>query len=228
MMPTAHKDKWPINTTAVLSSIAVVVVLSIAGLGPSLADEPRSQILAAELLVARDDLIRLRDGKNLPPAHVRGLRERVSGALGVLPWLLRQAGDGEEAAQLRALHPQSIMLNAPRLNLIAQLDRLIMRHPLDLSPYPGSRPTPKQRREARAIHDAYCAGCHDDAGQGDEDISLPARDLYLMARAGPPEVFLARLFNGVKGDETLLFTNPLTPEQMGALWGHYREDSPNP
>ncbi len=163
------------------------------------------QILAAELLIVRDDIRRLETGDNLPPPHKRGLADRIDGALGLLPWLLRQAGDAV-SGPITARH----------------LDQLIARHPLDLSAYTGAV-SGKHRREAGAIHDTYCAGCHDDARHGDEDAPLPARDLFLMARESTPEVFLARLINGVKGDETLLFTNPLSADQLRALWQFYRE-----
>ena len=209
-----------INMTAVLSGIAVIVVFSIIGVRSSNAAEAHSSVLAAELLIVRDDLSRFMDGVNFPPAHMRGLQNRITGSLGILPWLLRQAGDAPGADQVRAFnltpHPHNIAL-------IKVLDQLIERHPLDLSPYAAEHLTPKLRREAFAIHDVYCAGCHDDAGQGDDDTELPARDLFLMARTSSPETFLARLINGVKGDETLLFTNPLSPNQVSSLWHHYRK-----
>ncbi|HEY9079378.1 hypothetical protein [Magnetovibrio sp.] len=199
--------------TAVLYGIAVVVVLALAGLQTARADTPPSQTLAAELLIVRGDLARLYMTNNLPPAHIDGLRDRIAGALGLLPWLLRQVGDDAGALRLRASSDSA---------LIDNLDLLIARHPLDLSPYELEHLTAQQRREAVAIHDTYCAGCHDDTGQGDPDTALPARDLFEMAKEAAPEVFLARLINGVKGDETLLFANPLTPAQIGALWHLYR------
>jgi hypothetical protein len=76
--------------------------------------------------------------------------------------------------------------------------------------------------EARAIHETYCAGCHDGAGNGAADTLLPARDLFQMARNEPPDLFLARLVNGVKGDASIRFVNPLTDAQIGALWRLYR------
>lgn len=204
--------KRPIAAVVVLFNIAAAVIFS----GHlALADQTEQPVLAAELLIVRDDIRRLETGDALPPAHRRGLKDRISGALGLLPWLLRQSGDNAGADALRGLDSTSAISQ--------QLDRLIARHRLDLSPYSADKVTAAQRREARAIHDAYCAGCHDDAGQGDEDASLPARDLYLMATESTPETFLARLINGVKGDATLLFTNPLTTDQLRALWSLYRQ-----
>jgi len=44
-----------------------------------------------------------------------------------------------------------------------------------------------------------------------------------MGRERASEGFLARIINGVEGDETLLFSNPLTAQQIAALWALYRE-----
>jgi len=209
-----------VYTVAVFFSIATVVVLSLGRTNPAVADTPHTHMLAAELRIVRDDLTRLNLPSNLPAAHIQGLHDRIKGGLGVLPWLLRQAGDETGAIQLRTFELNS----TPSHNvLIKKLDRLIARHPLDISFYAPEHLTPTLRREAFSIHDAYCAGCHDETGQGDEDTALPARDLYLMARTGPPGAFLARLINGVKGDKTLLFSNPLTSKQIAALWHHYQQ-----
>lgn len=200
------------TATAVLYGIAVVSVLCT----PAFAEDIQTDVLAAELLIARGDINRLDQAPSLPPAHVRGLTDRVTGSLGLLPWLLRQANDHNGATQLQA---------STTADLTKTLDQLIARHPLDASPYAADRLTPTQRREAILIHDTYCSGCHDDMGQGDEGAELPARDLAFMAREMPPETFLARLINGVKGDETLLFSNPLTHTQIGALWYYYQDQA---
>lgn len=204
------------NMIAMLVGIAVIFALTLFWMRPSNAAEQHPNVLAAELLIVRDDLSRLMSGTNLSPAHVRGLQNRITGSLGILPWLLRRAGDVSGADQVRVL---SLDLEERSV----QLDLLVKRYPLDLSPYASGRQTPRLRREAIAIHETYCASCHDDAGSGDRDTPLPARDLFLMARESAPEVLLARLINGVKGDETLLFTNPLSPKQIGALWRYYQE-----
>lgn len=202
------------SATAVLYGIAVVVVLSLTA-PPTLAEDSLPQDLAAELLIVRGDLIRLTEESDLSPAHIKGLQFRIQGSMGLVPWLLQQANDGTGADQL--LKAQS----SPRL-LINVLDQLIARHPLETWPYAPERQAATQWRDASAIHDAYCASCHDGMGNGDEDTMLPSRDLFLMAQENPPQAFLARLINGVKGDETMLFTNPLTPQQIGALWRHYK------
>ena len=37
-------------------------------------------------------------------------------------------------------------------------------------------------------------------------------------------MFVARLYNGIKGDETIGFVNPLTETQFLALWRYYSTD----
>lgn len=209
--------------TAVLIGTAVIVVFSTGFLNSTLAGQAQSDVLAAELRIVRADLVRLDEGDVDAPLHAQGLNMRIAGGLGVLPWLLRQSGDDVAAERLRGWNMQTLGDRAERARLVRQLDIAIMRHPLDLPRYSMDRLTSAQKREARAIHETYCAGCHDDAGQGDVDMLLPARDLYVMSRESAPEDFLARLINGVKGDETLLFSNPLTAQQIAALWALYRE-----
>lgn len=212
-----------IKMTAVLISTAVIVVFSMGFGNPVFADQVQADVLAAELRVVRADLIRLGNGDTLAPLHVQGLKMRIAGGLGVLPWLLRQSGDEVGAKRLRGWNIKTLNSRAKRAHLVRELDMTIMGHPLDLSRYSTDNLTASDKREARAIHETYCSGCHDDVGQGDADTPLPARDLYLMGRESTPEDFLARLINGVKGDETLLFANPLTTQQVAALWGLYRE-----
>lgn len=212
-----------IITIAVLRSTAIVIVFATGVPNLVLAGLAQPDVVAAELRIARADLIRLDNGTVLAPLHVQGLKMRIVGALGVLPWLLRQDGDDVGAERLSGWSIKMLSHRADRARLARQLDMAIKRYPLNLSRYSTNHLTLSSKREARAIHETYCAGCHDDAGQGDADTLLPARNLYVMGRQSTPEDFLARLINGVKGDETLLFSNPLTAQQITALWILYRE-----
>jgi len=188
----------------------------------ALADTPvasSTRTLAAELRIARGDLARL-DEPNLPAAHRDGLVARIEGALGLLPWLLIQAGDPEGADRLAS--PGTDV--GERDALMRALDEVSARHPFDLVDRGTGGVSATALLEARAIHDTYCAGCHDGTGTGDPETDLPIRDLFGMARAEPEEVFVARLYNGVKGDETIGFRNPLTETQFLALWRYYSTD----
>jgi len=209
---------WPAVT-----AMAFAVVVTAAAAAPPAGSEPARR-LAAELLILRGDLGRL-DEAGLSAQNRDGLRQRIAGALGLLPWLLRQSGDAAGAERLRAWQGRPLPEAAVRGVLAAELDAEIAQHPIDTGAFLQPLPTPAHLREARAIHDAYCAGCHDGAGNGAPDAALPSRDLFKMAQEEAANVFLARLVNGVKGDAMLHFANPLTDAQIGALWTLYKTAS---
>jgi hypothetical protein len=191
------------------------------GLAPGavMASEDRVQTLAAEILVTRADLAQIAK-PDLPPMHRAGFVKRIDGALGLIPWLLIVAGDVEGAADVAAWQEAWTGAEAEVAKLGQTLAELSQRHPLDMSGYDVGV-TRAELAEARAIHDAYCAGCHDDMGIGDPEEELVGRDLFWMARDEETDQFLARLVNGVKGDETIGFANPLTEKQIAALWKLY-------
>ena len=201
----------------------VLLVLAFASAGAGLADDRDARVLASELRIALGDLDRLGES-DLPAPHRNGLTERLAGALGLLPWLLQSAGDEQGARALAEWQEKSLEPPAETKPLAALLAGLSGRHPLDLFEMEAAPIPATAMREARLIHETYCAGCHDGAGNGDPDLALPARDLYLMARSERSDIFLARLVNGIKGDETIGFRNPLDDEQLAALWKLYRSD----
>lgn len=215
--------------TAMAFAVAVTVSFVMAASAVTAAGRPDlSRELSAELLILRGDLGRL-GGADLSIRNRDGLRQRIAGALGLLPWLLREAGDKVGAERLRAWQGRPLGAAAARSALIAALDGEIGRHPIDRAAFLADPPTPKRLKEARAIHKTYCAGCHDGTGKGALDLALPARDLFAMARQETVDEFLARMVNGVKGDVTIRFANPLTDQQIGALWALYRsQPAPKP
>lgn len=192
-----------------------VVPVGAARAEPLVASPERT--LAAELRVARGDIARLGEA-GLSEAHRVGLEARIAGGLGLLPWLLLVAGDAESADRLNETSPDDFA------GLAAGLDAALARHKFDLAEQGTAGVGATALLEARTIHESYCAGCHDDAGDGDPDMELPIRDLFAMARAEPGEVFAARLYVGIKGDETIGFRNPLSETQFLALWRYYSTD----
>ncbi|SMH45601.1 hypothetical protein [Maritimibacter sp. HL-12] len=197
-----------------------VAAICIASVGVALAETPvarADRTLAAELRVLQGDLARLREN-GLPEAHREGLEARVTGSLGLVPWLLIQSGDEAGADRLAADRRDD-----PD-DLAGALDSLIGRHPFDLLEQGTADVSAKALLDARAIHETYCAGCHDDTGEGDPGMKLPIRDLFGMAREEPADIFAARLYVGVKGDATIGFQNPLTETQFLALWRYYSTD----
>jgi len=208
------KPEWLAATW--ISVAASFVVLPAGALAEPLVATP-ARTLAAELRVARGDLAMLSD-PSLPEAHRTGLEARLTGSLGLLPWLLMKAGDAESADLLT----QDSGDDPARLAAI--FDGMIETHSFDLAERGDAGVRASALQEARAIHETYCAGCHDDTGTGDPEMALPIRDLFGMARAEPGEIFAARLYVGVKGDETIGFRNPLTERQFLALWRYYSTD----
>jgi cytochrome c553 len=214
--------------TAMVFAVAVTVAFVMAISEASAAGRPApARELAAELLILRGDLGRLGEA-GLSAKNRQGLRQRIAGALGLLPWLLRQAGDEAAAERLRVWQGRPLDDAAERTALVVALDAAIARHPLDRAVF-SIDATPARLNEARAIHRTYCAGCHDGTGNGAPDLALPARDLFAMARKELVDEFLARMVNGVKGDASIHFANPLTDRQIGALWALYRSQrAPEP
>ncbi|MBZ0164613.1 MAG: hypothetical protein K8H74_18105 [Notoacmeibacter sp.] len=207
---------------AAIFAIAAFVA-GFASVAPGHARDRDARILASELRVALGDVNRLAN-KDLPADHRTGLNERLAGALGLLPWLLKQAGDEEGAQALAAWQQRSLERRAEAMAFATLLSELAERHKLDLARHEASPVSAAAMREARLIHQTYCAGCHDGAGDGIPDLTLPPRDLFLMARAERSDIFLARLVNGIKGDETIGFHNPLDDGQLTALWKLYRSE----
>lgn len=208
------------QAAAAVHGIVAVVLLSWAP--PTFAQDAggdEARLRAAELLIARGDVNRLAE-QNLPDAHRTGLLARIQGSLGLLPWMLRRAGDQDGGDRLRQWQGQS--LDGGQGEVLATLLQALSRHhALNVADFENQPDTPTTRREARAIHIEYCAGCHDDQGDGDPDLDLPARDLFRMAQQEPPELVLARLVMGVKGTAEIQFANPLTDQQIAALWRFY-------
>lgn len=220
----AHWRHYALKGVAVTAMALAAAVIAASAARPDASPAATSRQLSAELLIVRGDLLRLENEPALSPLNRDGLNQRVEGALGLLPWLLRKAGDAQGADRLRPWQQRSFADAANRAALIAEIDATIARFPIDRDAFLA--PAPTHGSEARAIHEAYCAGCHDGAGNGAAEVSLPPRDLFLMARQDPPDAFLARLVNGVKGDATIQFANPLTDAQIGALWMFYKRNNP--
>jgi mono/diheme cytochrome c family protein len=199
---------------------AVPVAAAPRGQGPSLR-------AAAELLLLRGDLRRLDSRPALPPANREGLRQRIAGELGLLPWLLRQDGDPAGATRLRPWQHRPLAGPAARRALAATVDTLLARHKLDRAAFLAPSPTVADLQQARAIYGVYCAACHQGMGNGQPGATLPARDLFLMARREPRGEFLARMVQGVKGTAAIRFANPLTARQIGAMAVMFRRAPPS-
>lgn len=222
----AGAGKLAAMSRGIAAIFAIVAAMALAGPGHAQDRDARiydARILASELRVALGDASRLAN-KDLPAEHRTGLNERLAGALGLLPWLLKQGGDEEGAQALAAWQQRSLERRAEAMALATLLSELAERHRLDLARLEASPVSAAAIREARLTHQTYCAGCHDGAGDSPPDLALPPRDLFLMGKTERSDIFLARLVNGIKGDETIGFRNPLDDTQLVALWTLYRND----
>ena len=212
-----RKTTWAAALRGV--AVSVAAALLIVAPGAAQASDDNAQILAAEILVTRADLAQIAKSE-LAPMHRTGFVKRIDGALGLLPWLLIVEGDPDSAAHVAAWQDDWTGGATQAGRLDRYLKDLSRRHPLDKSGL-DIGVAHAELAEARAIHDAYCGGCHDGTGTGEPELELAARDLFWMARDEDTDMFLARLVNGVKGDETIGFVNPLTENQIAALWKLY-------
>ncbi|MEJ2625875.1 MAG: hypothetical protein P8Z80_15480, partial [Pseudolabrys sp.] len=105
--------------TAMAFAVAVMIALAIPAACAAGAP-PAGRQLAAELLILRGDLDRLAHEPGLSAKNREGLRQRIAGALGLLPWLLRKVGDAKTAKRARAFQGRSSA--AGRARLTALLD----------------------------------------------------------------------------------------------------------
>lgn len=210
----SKRNAAPKRVASRLAPVALAI-----GAGAALAGDDTAQTLAAEILVTRADLAQI-EKPALPAEHRAGFVSRIDGALGLIPWLLIVEGDPDGAAEVADWQEDWTGEAAHVGKLDRVLAKLSQRHPLDMAGF-DIGVSHADLAEARAIHDAYCAGCHDDMGTGDPEEALVGRDLFWMARDEETDQFLARLVNGVKGDESIGFVNPLTDKQIAALWKLY-------
>ncbi|MBI5901728.1 MAG: hypothetical protein HZB40_21230 [Rhodocyclales bacterium] len=170
--------------------------------------------LGAELVVMAGDTRRLilHEGG---PLERKGLEQRLGGALASLPMLLRRAqGDPAPVAALRASHGRRDWRR-----LAMQIETLKRRHSFDARGLLGATPTREVLALGASIHGATCAGCHD--SPADADTLLPARNLAAQLKSMPREEFAARLWLGVRGDQSTALANPFSEEELAALICRY-------
>jgi len=180
---------------------------------------------AAELLVLRGDLIRLRDVE-LTEKQRRGLQSRSAGSLSGLRLLLRLA-DQERGAGSRLLpRPEQLrglLVQRAYDELIGQLTPLIEAHPLSLAGLLPVDSSPQRLARAASLHRTLCAACHDTPVL---DTERPAYNLFEQARQLPLQEFTARMLVGIRGDRVTGIDNPFTDSELNALLSYYRIGAP--
>jgi mono/diheme cytochrome c family protein len=177
---------------------------------------------AAQLEVARDDALSLAGGGLKPPRR-RGLEAKVRSALGVLPLTARAYLQDDRAAEASAL---ATLRRARRAlgrrdwkRVSASLSQLCHAYPLRLA---GLRPGDAGPAAVAAAGRAYqksCAMCHRYA---QPTSKLPAPDLFRWSHTLAPRSFVARMIDGVHGTAFTGFQNPLTDNEIAALYAYFR------
>jgi hypothetical protein len=170
--------------------------------------------LAAELAVMAGDIRRLASEPG-GALEREGLVKRLSGALSSLPLLLRRAqGEPAPVAALRTSHQQGDWRR-----LATQIEMLRKRHPFDARHLLGAAPTKEVLALGASIHMSTCAACHDQPSGA--DTLLPAKNLAAQLESMPREEFAARLWLGVRGDQSTALANPFSAAELAALIAWY-------
>lgn len=208
-----------------LAGLALAAAVATAA-GAARAAGEAERRLGAEIAVLLGDARRLTEP--MPDAERAGVVGRITGGLGGLTLLIRQA---------RAANPD--LPPAPRdgfaglrkslaeRNLVAVVSGLAAlgrSYPFDATGILPAEATPERLGLGKAIHETTCAGCHDHPDSG---APLPAHDLFRWARTMPAGEFAARLYTGVRGDALTALANPFGSEDLAALFAYYREGRRN-
>jgi hypothetical protein len=170
--------------------------------------------LAAELAVMAGDIRRLA-GDQGGALEREGLARRLSGALSSLPLLLRRAQD--EPAPVAALRAALEQRDWRKLATLVEVLR--KRHPFAARRLLDAATGREALALGASIHASTCGACHDKpSGQ---DTLLPAKDLSAQLSSMPREEFAARLWLGVRGDQSTALANPFSDAELAALIAWY-------
>lgn len=207
-----------------LVCVLVVAAGAAAPVSSAQADAADVRRLGADVAVMAADAGRLAEAALSPP-HAAGLRQRLRGGLAFLALSVQAAREADPTlaaldetrlADLRGAFERSDWASAA--NGLAELTSVYRFNPAHLLP-PDDRP--KALASARAIHEAYCAGCHDDP---DLAVARPAWNLFALGRAIPAAELAARLVIGVRGNNQAGLANPLSDAELSSLIALYRAE----
>jgi len=174
------------------------------------------QRLAAEIAILAGDARRLVQ-ETIPPQERSGLEQRLAGGLASLPLSLRRTGtDASTIPELRL-----VVSRGDWRTVLTMLNKLQRRHPFTAARLLTTGPARDVVALGESIHRSTCAGCHDSPGPADQ--LLPAKNLAAQLRSMPPAEFAARLWLGVRGDNTSALANPFSAAELAALIAWYRQ-----
>jgi len=201
---------------------AAIAALLLSAAAPVRAGGADARRLAAEILVMSADARRMFE-PGVSRQHRQGLEARLRGGLAIMPLLIRAARRDTPALPPlgKAVVPQiTNALNAGNAGtVISALQALSAAYPFDTAGLLPADNRPAALRAAKALHESYCAGCHDEP---DLDTARPAWSLFSQAKKIPPAELAARLVIGVRGQPLTAMDNPLRDTEISALITFYR------
>ncbi len=191
------------------------------------AESESNRRLGAEIVVMKNDLQRI-TSSDLSLYHKEGLKERIRGALAVLPLLIRKSWNGLPPMPSYGLeHAQKVKNALDSSNyLLANkvLDKFLKNYPFNTSGLLPSDSRPFALKSSKKLHATFCAGCHDDP---DVSVSRPAWNLFDLSKKITPKDLAARMVIGIRGDSLTGLENPLRDSEISALIAYYNKTSQN-
>lgn len=182
----------------------------------------------AELEIVAGD-VRLLRAPTTPAHHRRGLRARISSALGLMPLLARQYLQERTESRPELLNRIRDLRGAYReedlSRVAAELDALRADYPLDLGGLRPADATAQQIADAVALHQSLCAACHD---HPDLSRDNPAYNLFVQSKSVPETEFIARMLGGVRGTPEIGLRNSLSDGDIAGLFAFFARGVPKP
>ncbi len=217
---------WPMLMAGLIGGAALAAPFAVASVSAAPRGEDARR-LAAEIVVMQADTARL-SGPGLQELHRRGLKARLGGGLALLPLLIRAARrdvPSWPAPDRGLIDGLRRALEADKAaDLAAGLARLAETYPFNTAGLLPPDTRPRALAAAGAVHENYCAGCHDEP---DTEVPRPAWSLYELGRKAPPRELAARLVIGVRGQNLTAMDNPLKDSEISGLIAYYRRGAPD-
>ena len=203
-----------------IAAAAVVIAAALFWPGLATAQSPLGEDMrrvAAELIVMRDDAERLVAGGDLSERQRDALADRVRGAAGYLPILLRKADGNRRSDEIAALRAGLEAADWP--TAMDSLTRLSEAYPFDATGLRQPADPEAAAEFGQTLHEAYCISCHEG---GENPDWLPIPNLFQMAKTMPEDRLLPRFYNGIRGDTSTALAQPMSAGDIAALIAYYR------
>lgn len=155
--------------------------------------------------------------------YKQGLRLRMQGSLGYLPFLAREyiqaTGQPEDKLLNRISYLRKLFVEG-RWQVFAQDCRSLSHdYPYPMAGLDPDHAGTKAIAAGRHIYRHLCLGCHE---HPDTTQAVPAPDLFKMARTESSRELIARLITGVHGTPEVALRNPFSTEEIAGLAAYLR------